>query len=85
MVCVLLFGGNDSNNTMIPNRRCQLHGVLVGPGAAAVPLSAMAPVTNVSGAPYGFHTLLQELASLFSSRELAVPTRSRRRVLGSPT
>ncbi len=32
----------------------------------------MAQVTSVSGAPYGFHTLLSELASLFSSKELAV-------------
>jgi uncharacterized protein (DUF1501 family) len=32
----------------------------------------MAQVTSVNGAPYGFHTLLTELASLFSSKELAV-------------
>ena len=72
LVCVFLFGGNDSNNTIIPTDDASYKVYQSVRGVLAVPMSAMAPVTSVSGAPYGFHTLLKELASLFSSKELAV-------------
>jgi uncharacterized protein (DUF1501 family) len=72
LVCVFLFGGNDSNNTVIPMDDAGYKAYQSARGPLAVPVSAMAQVTSVSGAPYGFHTLLTELASLFSSRELAV-------------
>ncbi len=72
LVCVFLFGGNDSNNTIIPTDDASYTAYQSARGVLAVPMSAMAPVTSVSGAPYGFHTLLKELASLFSSKELAV-------------
>jgi len=72
LVCVFLFGGNDSNNTIIPTDDASYTAYQSARGALAVPMSAMAPVTSVSGAPYGFHTLLKEVASLFSSKELAV-------------
>jgi uncharacterized protein (DUF1501 family) len=42
-------------------------------GPLALQGSALTPtVTSVSGAPYAFHAKLAELASLFSSKELAV-------------
>jgi uncharacterized protein (DUF1501 family) len=72
LVCVFLFGGNDSNNTIVPTDDASYTAYTSARGVLAVPMSAMAPVTSVSGAPYGFHTLLTELASLFSSKELAV-------------
>ncbi len=72
LVCVFLFGGNDSNNTVIPLDDASYKAYQAARGLLAVPTSAMAQVTSVSGAPYGFHTLLSELASLFSSKELAV-------------
>jgi uncharacterized protein (DUF1501 family) len=72
LVCVFLFGGNDSNNTVIPTDDASYKAYQSARGVLAVPMSAMAPVTSASGAPYGFHTLLKELASLFSSKELAV-------------
>ena len=72
LVCVFLFGGNDSNNMIIPTDDASYKVYQSVRGVLAVPMSAMAPVTSVSGAPYGFHTLLKELASLFSSKELAV-------------
>jgi len=72
LVCVFLFGGNDSNNMVIPTDDASYKAYQSARGVLAVPMSAMAPVTSVSGAPYGFHALLKELASLFSSKELAV-------------
>ncbi len=41
-------------------------------GTLALSTSAMTPVQSAAGAPYGFHTLLTELASMFTSKELAV-------------
>jgi uncharacterized protein (DUF1501 family) len=72
LVCVFLFGGNDSNNMVIPTDDASYKAYQSIRGVLAVPMSAMAPVTSVSGAPYGFHTLLKDLAGLFSSKELAV-------------
>jgi uncharacterized protein (DUF1501 family) len=72
LVCVFLFGGNDSNNTIIPTDDVNYQAYQSARGQLALPISSMAQVTGVSGAPYGFHGLLTELASLFSSKELAV-------------
>src|SRR5579863_1057711 len=73
LVCVFLFGGNDSNNTVIPmddtnyNAYTSIRGSLALSGANLTPT-----VTSVSGAPYAFHAKLAEVASMFSSKELAV-------------
>jgi uncharacterized protein (DUF1501 family) len=72
LVCVFLFGGNDSNNTIIPTDDVSYQAYQSARGPLALPISGMAQVTTVSGAPYGFHRLLTEVASLFSSKELAV-------------
>ena len=72
LVCVFLFGGNDSNNTVVPMDDASYKAYLSLRGPLALPASALSPVTSVAGAPYGFHQMLTELASLFTSRELAV-------------
>jgi uncharacterized protein (DUF1501 family) len=72
LVCVFLYGGNDSNNTIIPMDDASYKAYQSARGVLGVPTSAMAQVESVSGAPYGFHTLLAEVASMFSSKELAV-------------
>ena len=74
LVCVFLFGGNDSNNMVIPvdddnyKAYSSLRGnlVLAGPNLTD-------PVYAASGgAPYAFHSDLHELSSMFSNKELAV-------------
>lgn len=72
LVCVFLFGGNDSNNMVIPTDTANFTAYTSIRGSLALPTSALAPVTAVSGAPLGFHGKLAEVASLFSSKELAV-------------
>ncbi len=74
LVCVFLFGGNDSNNMVIPADDAQykayssLRGNLVLSGSALTN-----PVYAASGgAPYAFNSDLQELASMFANKELAV-------------
>jgi len=72
LVCVFLFGGNDSNNTIVPMDDATYKAYQSIRGPLALPTSGLAAVTSISGAPYGFHSSLSALASLFASKELAV-------------
>ncbi len=73
LVCIFLFGGNDSNNMVVPmddlsyNAYTKARGVL-----ALTPSQLTAPYGRIGGAPYSFHSGLSDLASLFASGELAV-------------
>jgi uncharacterized protein (DUF1501 family) len=72
LVCVFLLGGNDSNNTIVPTDDTNFKAYQSIRGSLALTSSELTPVAGVSGAPYGFHSKLTEVASLFSSKELAV-------------
>ena len=73
LVCVFLFGGNDSNNTVIPMDDASYKAYTSIRGSLGLAGSDLtSSVTSVSGAPYAFHAKLAEVASLFSSKELAV-------------
>lgn len=73
LVCVFLFGGNDSNNTVIPMDDTSFQAYTSIRGSLALSTSELTPtVYSVSNAPFAFHGKLVELASLFSSKELAV-------------
>src|SRR3984885_8215058 len=72
LACVFLLGGNDSNNTIVPMDDTNFKAYQSIRGRLALTSSELSPVTSVSGAPYGFHSKLAEVASLFSSKELAV-------------
>jgi uncharacterized protein (DUF1501 family) len=73
LVCVFLFGGNDSNNTVIPMDDASFQAYTSIRGSLALTASELTPaVYSVSNAPYAFHGKLPELASLFASKELAV-------------
>jgi uncharacterized protein (DUF1501 family) len=72
LVCVFLFGGNDSNNTVIPMDDASYQAYQSIRGSLALSGTDLTPVTSVTGAPYAFHSKLAEVASLFSSKELAV-------------
>ena len=73
LVVVFLFGGNDSNNTVIPMDDAAYKAYLAARGGLGLSGSALTPaVTDTTGAPYAFHAKLTELAGLFTSRNLAV-------------
>ncbi len=65
LVCVFLYGGNDSNNTIIPMNSYSAYQSIRG--SLGLATGALTQVTAVNGAPYGFHTLLAELASMFTA------------------
>jgi len=73
LVCVFLFGGNDSNNTVIPVDSVNFQAYTSIRGSLALSASELtAPFTSASGQPISFHGKLPEVASLFASKELAV-------------
>src|SRR5579862_9082255 len=73
LVCVFLFGGNDSNNMVIPMDSANFQAYTSIRGSLALSASALTtPVASASGQPVAFHGKLPEVASLFSSKELAV-------------
>ena len=76
LVCVLMEGGNDGENTLI---RHDLAGyqqyAAVRPAASGIniPQSALLPVQPASlGVPYGFHPACSHLQQLFNQKKLAV-------------
>jgi uncharacterized protein (DUF1501 family) len=73
LVCIFLFGGNDSNNSIIPMDDTSFNAYTSIRGNLALPQSNLTPIVNsISGAPYAFHAKLAELQSLFGTKELAV-------------
>src|SRR5271156_5527305 len=72
LVCVFLFGGNDSNNTVIPMDDASYKAYTSIRGSLALSGANLTTVTSASGAPYAFHAQLAEVASMFSTKELAV-------------
>jgi len=73
LVCVFLFGGNDSNNSVIPMDDATYQAYQTLRAGLALTGSDLTPtVTSVSGSPYAFHAKLAEVSSLFASKELAV-------------
>jgi uncharacterized protein (DUF1501 family) len=73
LVCVFLFGGNDSNNSVIPmdDTSYQAYQSLRG-GLALGSSDLTQTVISAAGAPYAFHAKLAEVASLFASHELSI-------------
>src|SRR5271157_5226326 len=65
LVCVFLFGGNDSNNTVIPMDDASYQAYTSIRGSLALTASELTPtVYSAANAPYAFHAKLVELASM---------------------
>jgi uncharacterized protein (DUF1501 family) len=72
LVCVFLFGGNDSNNTVVP-MDSSFSAYTTIRGSLALSTSELtAAINSSSGPPISFHGKLPDVASLYSSKELAV-------------
>jgi uncharacterized protein (DUF1501 family) len=73
LVCIFLFGGNDSNNTIVPMDDASFQAYTTIRGSLALTAAELTPaVYSAANAPYAFHGAMPEIASLFSSKELAV-------------
>jgi uncharacterized protein (DUF1501 family) len=73
LVCVFLFGGNDSNNMIVPMDDTNFKAYTSIRDSLALTTAELTPtVYSTANAPYAFHGKMPELAGLFSSKELAV-------------
>jgi uncharacterized protein (DUF1501 family) len=72
LVCIFLFGGNDSNNTIIPTDDTNFQAYTSIRGSLALTPAELSQTVFNGSAPYAFHGKLPEVASMYASKELAV-------------
>jgi uncharacterized protein (DUF1501 family) len=74
LVCVFLFGGNDSNNMVVPVDDTSFKAYTNIRGSLALNAAELTQTVHAksTGAPYAFHSSLTELASMFANKELAI-------------
>jgi len=73
LVCVFLFGGNDSNNLIVPNDTPGYLNYANIRANLALPQSSLLPIIAKTGnVPYGLHPNFPGLQALFNSGQLAV-------------
>ena len=73
LVCIFLFGGNDSNNMVVPIDSSGYASYKSIRSVLALPQGNLLPISPPSvGSPFGFHPNLPEVQSLFNSKQLAV-------------
>jgi len=73
LVCIFLFGGNDSNNLLVPNDSAGYANYATIRSTLALPQNSLLPIIAKSGnVPYGLHPNLTNLQGLFNTGQLAV-------------
>src|SRR5271155_1346269 len=72
LVCIFLFGGNDSNNTTIPSDPAGYLTSSPTRANLALPQNTLLPIVAKTGnVPYGLHPQLPGLQGLFNSGQVA--------------
>jgi len=75
LVCIFLFGGNDSNNMIVPLSSSGYASYQQIRSVLALPQGSLLPITPPSiGSPFGFHSRFTQLQPLFNQQHLAVLT-----------
>ena len=73
LVCIFLFGGNDSNNMVVPLSSSGYASYQQIRSVLALPQGSLLPITPPSiGSPFGFHPRFTQLQTLFNQQHLAV-------------
>ena len=74
LVCIFLFGGNDSNNLIVPitNAAYQQYAVARGDQARGGLTLAQNSLLPLNGGNYGLHPQAAEIKSLYNSNNLAI-------------
>jgi len=74
LVCIFLYGGNDSNNVLVP-RGADYAGYAAQRGSIALSQASLLPVTPLSGGSgrsWGLHPSLTGLRNLFNQQRVAL-------------
>jgi uncharacterized protein (DUF1501 family) len=72
LVCVFLFGGNDSNNMIVPMSGAGYTSYQQIRSVLALPQGGLLPINAPSAGSFGFHPKFTELQGLFNQKHLAV-------------
>ncbi|HYE72176.1 MAG TPA: DUF1501 domain-containing protein [Blastocatellia bacterium] len=74
LVCVFLFGGNDSSNTLVPYSQSDYNAYASARGILALPRNTLLPITpeTSDGRSFALHPSLPELQSLFAQKKLGI-------------
>jgi uncharacterized protein (DUF1501 family) len=74
LVCVFMYGGNDSFNTIVPMSGTDQANYLASRGDLAITsgLQALTPASGGGPSNYGLHPAMPELAGLFNSGKAAI-------------
>jgi uncharacterized protein (DUF1501 family) len=73
LVCIFLYGGNDSNNMIVPIDAAGYANYAQLRSTLALPLDQLLPLAGNRGAPqYGLHPSLPGMQALYKTRNLAV-------------
>jgi uncharacterized protein (DUF1501 family) len=73
LVCIFLFGGNDSNNLIVPDDTAGYQNYANVRANLALPQNSLLPIIAKTGnVPYGLHPSFPGLQALFHSGQLAV-------------
>jgi len=73
LVCIFLFGGNDSNNLIVPLTSSDYSNYAKIRAGLALPQGQLLPITpKTLNLPFGFHPKLAEVQSLFNQSKVAL-------------
>ena len=74
LVCLFLYGGNDSNNLLVPRTGIDYAGYAAGRSALALPQASLLPITPTTsdGRTWGLHPSLTGLQGLFAQHRMAI-------------
>src|ERR1700688_1839122 len=68
LVCVFLFGGNDSNNLIVPTDATRLAQYGTARADLALAANTLLPIADSHGNPYGLHPGLPEIQKLYTQK-----------------
>ncbi|HQZ38262.1 MAG TPA: DUF1501 domain-containing protein [Vicinamibacterales bacterium] len=72
LVCVYMFGGNDSNNLIVPAGNYAAYSAARGgTGGVALAANTLLPIPGPGGAAYGLHPSLAEMVPIYNAGYLA--------------
>jgi uncharacterized protein (DUF1501 family) len=74
LVCVFLYGGNDSNNLLVPRTGGDYAQYAAARGSLALPQASLLPITPLTsdGRSWGLHPSMTGLQGLFAQHHLAI-------------
>ena len=72
LVCIFMFGGNDSNNMIVPMSGSGYASYQQTRSVLALPQASLLPITAPSAGAFGLHSKLPEFQTLFNQKHLAV-------------